>query len=289
MLKNFNSSGFLPIAFSITFMAFGPWTLEAVRLALAIGAQRRTLVELDLHVILAGRGMEHHPVERRGAANEVEFVFGKVEQDDVADDVTFGSHRHELLGLVRLEALVAVHRQIREQLQRVRTFDREIGHVIGLVEQHAGFLPGLLLVTPVGVFGRHTRINVRSGLLIAQQLDRILHAVQYVFQSFGSHRILPRRRMRVRYPGRRYAPVYNFRDFNGPSRKRLQLWAYAHLQRCIQDRKAIAGTRAWAPPTRVEPAVTSAIAIDQAASGVAASASACVSPSAQKNTIVSNT
>ena len=209
--------------------------LEAIGLALAVGAQSRALVEFDLHVVLAGRGVEHHPVQRRRAADQIELVRGEIEQDDVADHVAFGRDRHELLGLVRLEALVAVHRQIREQLQRIRSFDREIGHVIGLVEQHAGVLPGLLLVAPVGVFGRHARIDVRSGLLIAQQLDRILHGVAARLPDSWQPSTSPlggaMRGLLSRT--RRYAPVYNFPGLQWSKSKAnatALLWANAHLR-----------------------------------------------------------
>ncbi len=115
--------------------------------------------------------MKADPVQRRGAANQVEAVFGEIEQDDIADHMAVVAARDELLGLVDREALEAVDAQVVEQLEGVGPFDQQVGHMIGLVEQDAGLLPGPLLVTPVGEFRRHAGIDVWSGRLVAQQVD----------------------------------------------------------------------------------------------------------------------
>jgi len=58
---------------------------------------------------------------------------------------------------------------------------QQVGHVIGLVEQHARFLPGPLLIAPIGVFGRYARIHIGACLLISQKIDWTLPGLQQAF------------------------------------------------------------------------------------------------------------
>ena len=117
--------------------------------------------------------MELDPVRRRVAADIDHAVFGEIEQDAVADDMTVVGDRRELLGLVDGEILERVGRQMRQQLDRVRTFDEQVHHVVRLVEQDAGVAPGALLVAPVGELGCDHRIDVGADLRIAQHLDDV--------------------------------------------------------------------------------------------------------------------
>ena len=152
-----------------------PLNLEAVRLAAPVRAQRRALVERDLDVIAARLGVVGDPVERGRTADEVEAVLGEVEEDHVADHVAVGRARHEVLGLVDAEVLEAVDgRGCESRFSASGPFDREIGHVVRLVEEDAGRLPGLLLVAPVRELGRDARVDVRPSLRVAQELDRAL-------------------------------------------------------------------------------------------------------------------
>ena len=67
-----------------------------------------------------------------------------------------------------------------EHLHRVRALNRQIVHVERLVEEDAGRLPRPLLVAPVRELRRHTGIDVRPRLCIAEQLDRVLCRRQQV-------------------------------------------------------------------------------------------------------------
>src|SRR5690606_38112883 len=127
------------------------------------------------------------PVQDRNAAYEVELVFGKVEQNNVADDIAIVVDGYELLGLVDGEIVERVDTKIARELQRVRTFNSEIGHVIGLVEEHAGVLPGPLFVAPVGEFCRNAGINVWSRLLVAKKMDRVAAFAQHVLERSDCH------------------------------------------------------------------------------------------------------
>ena len=129
--------------------------LEAVVLAAPVGSQRRALVELDRHVVAARLGVVRHPVERRCAPDEVVGVLGQGEQDHIADDVALGRAGDEVLGLAGREAVEAVDAEPGEQGQRVGAFHGELRHVERLVEEDAGLLPRLLLVSPVRELGRH--------------------------------------------------------------------------------------------------------------------------------------
>ena len=96
--------------------------LVAVELAedrLAHGPRRRTVVVLDLDVIVAGLGVELDPVRGRVAADEDQGVLGEIEQDAVADHLAVVVARRELLGLVDGEVLERVGREVRQQLQRI--------------------------------------------------------------------------------------------------------------------------------------------------------------------------
>ncbi len=162
--------------------------LEAVRAANHRARPRdRALVTLAGNIVTAGLRVELHPVVHRRTADQVEAVAAQVRQHDVADHVAVVVTGDELLRLVGLEALEAVDAQVGEELQSVRTFHIHVGHVIGLVEEHTGFLPGALFIPPVGVLGRNDRINIGAGLRVAQQLDRVADAVDQVFQGLRGH------------------------------------------------------------------------------------------------------
>jgi len=77
--------------------------------------------------------------------------------------------------------------EAREELQGVGTLQRQVGHVIRLIEQHAGLLPRLRLVSPVGEFRRDAGIEVRSSLQIAKQRDRVARRLDDVFETLDAH------------------------------------------------------------------------------------------------------
>jgi hypothetical protein len=129
--------------------------------------------------------VEANPVQRRAAADELKPVLAEIEHDDVADDVAIVAHRRELLRLADFKTLEAVVGEIGEELDRVRSFDPQVVHVIRLIEEHRTFLPGDLLVAPVRVFRRHARINIRARRLIIKKSGRALHALKDRFEALG--------------------------------------------------------------------------------------------------------
>ncbi len=113
------------------------------------------------------------------------------EQDDVSDDVAVGAARHEVLGPVAAEPVEAVHREVAEKLQRIGPLHRQVVHMVREVEEDTGLLPRSLLVSPVRELGRHSRIDVRPRLRVAEQLDRALGSRQDVFEAPMTHSALP--------------------------------------------------------------------------------------------------
>ena len=104
------------------------------------------------------------PVVRGRPTDEIEGILGEKEQDRIADHVTVVVAGDELLGLVDGEVPDRVDAEVRQQLERIGTLDVHIGHVVRLVEQHGGFLPGALLVSPVREFGRYDGKDIGSDL-----------------------------------------------------------------------------------------------------------------------------
>ena len=111
-----------------------------------------------------------------------------MKQNPVADHIAVVAAGNELLGAVDRELRKAIDRQMGEQLEGVGPLDEQIHHVVGLIEEHAGLPPGLLLVAPVGEFGRDHRIDVGSDLRIAQHRDWIAGGLQRFFQVLVGHR-----------------------------------------------------------------------------------------------------
>ena len=126
--------------------------------------RRRAVVADDLDLVAAGLGVELQPVHGRHAPDEQQLVLVEIEQNAVADDVAVVAARHHLLGLVRLEIGEAVDGRVRDQLERIRSLDGELRHVMRLVEQHRGLAPGALLVAPVGEFVGDDRVDIRADL-----------------------------------------------------------------------------------------------------------------------------
>src|SRR5262245_14918166 len=96
-----------------------------------------------------------------------------MEQNAVADDMTAIAAGHELFGSIHWELREAVDSKIGEQLQRVRSLNVKVNHVMGLVEQNATLAPRGLLVAPVTVLRRDYGIDVCTYLRIPQHVDRV--------------------------------------------------------------------------------------------------------------------
>ena len=93
-----------------------------------------------------------HPVLQMHAADQFETVLGQVIHHALPDDLPLVVARDELLGPARPEVGEAVDAQPGQQLERVGPFQKQLRHVVRLVEQHGALAPGMLLVAPVGEF-----------------------------------------------------------------------------------------------------------------------------------------
>lgn len=76
-------------------------------------------------------------------------------------------------------------------LRDVRTLNRQISHVVGLVEQRACLSPGKLLVSPIGELAGDCGIDVWSDLRVPRQLHRITYLCQQILEASVSHVVLP--------------------------------------------------------------------------------------------------
>jgi hypothetical protein len=132
-----------------------------------------------------------HPVQRGRAADQVEAVRRKVEQDRVADHVAVVIARDKLLRRVDAEVVERVDAEPCEHLERVAAFDVEVRHVVRLIEQRAGLTPRTLLVAPVSELARHDRERVRPDLRVAQHVDRALRGPDRVFETLVRHGRIP--------------------------------------------------------------------------------------------------
>jgi hypothetical protein len=131
--------------------------------------------------------MELQPVHGGGAADEQQLVLAQMEQDAVTDHVPGVARRHHLLGAVHREVGEAVESREAAQLERVRPLERELGHVVALIEQHGGVAPGALLVAPVGEFARHHGVHVRADLRVAQHVHGVAGSLEYAFEILRGH------------------------------------------------------------------------------------------------------
>ena len=161
--------------------------LEAVELAAARRVDGRPLVAVELHVVAAGLGVELHPVVSRGPPDEPDAVLVEEEQDRVADHVPVGRARDELLRLADREVLEGVDAEIGEQPDHVGPLDRQVRHVMRLVEERRRLAPADLLVAPVRELGRNLRVDVRPDLRVAGELDRAPDRLQNVLQAALTH------------------------------------------------------------------------------------------------------
>ena len=193
MLKNLISGTGLPVAFSMTCGASGPCTWKRyivwTRRQAAREPLERSLVALELDVVVAGRHVVLEPVADWRPADEAEPVRLEMKQDAVADHVAVVVARNELLCLVRREARERVHADVAEELERVGPFDVALHHVVALIEEHAALLPCALLVAPIRVLRRDHGIDVRRRLRVAQHVDGIAGRAQRLFQILVAHRV----------------------------------------------------------------------------------------------------
>ena len=131
--------------------------------------------------------MVKQPVGDRRAADEGELLLGLAEQDAVADHAALRRDRDELLGGVHRELRGGVDAGVSDQLQRVRTGDKDVVHVVRLVVENRGLPPRDDLAPEVRELGRDDRVDVRAKLGIAQQLYRVPRAVEQLLQVLRAH------------------------------------------------------------------------------------------------------
>ena len=87
--------------------------------------------------------------------------------------MTVVAARNVLLGTIDREVLEGVDRGIGAELDRVGTLYVDVAHMMRLIEQNRRLAPGLLLRSPVGVFGRNDGINVSADFRIPKKRYRI--------------------------------------------------------------------------------------------------------------------
>src|SRR5262249_12756573 len=153
----------------------------------AAGDRRRAFVARRLDVESAGFRVELNPVRGRRPAHIEQLVLFEMKEDAVADDVAVGRAGSVLLRAIDGERREAVGRRVREELQRVRSFDEHLGHVVGLVEQYAAVTPRTLLFAPVGVLRGDDRIDIRADLRVAEHRDGVARRAQRIFQALLAH------------------------------------------------------------------------------------------------------
>ena len=168
----------------------GALDLEAPQVAgdgLAVRPRGRPGVVADLDVVAAGLALELQPVGAGGAADVDVLLLVEAEEDAVTDDVAGGGDGDELLGHVHREVGHAVDAGVGDQLDRVRAAHEQVEHVVGLVEEHGGLLPGLLLPPPVGELRGDHRVDVGAELGVAQQADGVAGLVEEFLKVLGGH------------------------------------------------------------------------------------------------------
>ena len=90
-----------------------------------------------------------NPIVNRGPADEHQFVFVEIKENPVTKNVSVVITSNKLFGFVNGEIRKAINAGCGEKFERVRAFNPHIRHVVGLVEENAGFLPGTLFIPPV--------------------------------------------------------------------------------------------------------------------------------------------
>ena len=164
-----------------------PLYLEAIDLAPSSRVGCGPLVPLDGHVVVAGLGVELHPVVRGRTADKADPVLVQEEENCIADHVAVVIAGDELLGLVHLEARERVDAEVGEQPEHIRAFEVQVGHVVRLVEKRSGLAPRDLLLHPVRELTRHRRVDIWPDLRVARHLDRAADGLQLLLQTPVRH------------------------------------------------------------------------------------------------------
>ena len=121
---------------------------------------RRPVVLLDFYIVSARFGMELDPTCSRRASDKHQFVRLQVKQDSVANHMAVVTAGSELLGSVDRELFETIEAEMRSHLNRIRTIDVDVRHVVGLVEKNASISPRALFIPPVRVFGGNDGIDI---------------------------------------------------------------------------------------------------------------------------------
>ena len=98
---------------------FSPPLIDSRPLVAFCGCIVAARLQVILHPTLSGR-----------APDEIESIWIQIKQNRVANHVSVMVTRDELFGLIDFEIFKAIDAKVREQFERVRPFDIEVGHVV---------------------------------------------------------------------------------------------------------------------------------------------------------------
>ena len=96
------------------------------------------LVTSDLHIVVADDGIVFNPVRHRGTTHDADLVFGVAEEDRITNHMAVVITGHDLLGLVRAKILKRVYCYIGQETHHIWTFEINVLHVEGLIEEDDG-------------------------------------------------------------------------------------------------------------------------------------------------------
>jgi hypothetical protein len=85
----------------------------------------------------------------RRPSDKIEFIFIQIKENGIANHIAIMAAGNKLLGLVDFEIFKAIDAKIGEQLESVGALHVEVRHVVRLVEESTGFLPGPLFISPI--------------------------------------------------------------------------------------------------------------------------------------------
>ena len=118
-------------------------------------------------LVSAGFSLKLNPVGTGCTANKYEFIFRQMEQNSIADNMPVVATGYVLFGPVEWKIGEAVDRRVRDQFNRIGTLNKNIHHVVSLIEKDAGFPPGSLFIAPVAKLGGDYRVDIGADLRIS--------------------------------------------------------------------------------------------------------------------------
>jgi hypothetical protein len=95
--------------------------------------------------------------------------------------------RDELLGPIDVEVGDGDDGRVGDQLQRIRSPEEQVVHVVRLIEHGDVRAPRVLLAHPVGVLGRHDRVDVLADPRRTHVADEVVGVVDQLLQGARCH------------------------------------------------------------------------------------------------------